>query len=415
MDRFRQVLVCCCSRTDSVRAGALCCWNTDMGRTVLVTGGSGALGPHLLAELLQCEENEQVVALVRPGPEWSDRFEDLRRTVNELIGSEPSRTRECVPRLLPMSGDIHRDDLGLEDSDRIRLVNQVDVIIHAAAETRFAAPLRDLRHTNVDGTRRVLELARRCSRLQQFLLVSTTCVAGTRTGAIAERLHEEPGEFVNLYERTKWEAERLAAAAGLPVRIARLSTCLGGERTGYVHRFGAIHQSIRWLVRGLMPMLPAADESRVDLIATDVAARWIARAATRSVESLEVCHVAAGDRAISIRDLLSAAVSHLRDRVPEWKSGQIQAPLIVDAATFDLFERSIRQSGDALFSRVLEGARFFFPALLHSKGYDTARAERLWGGPLPLSDWRATLNKVIDFGCACDWHRRRHMRKPAHV
>jgi thioester reductase-like protein len=386
-----------------------------MGRTILVTGGSGALGPHLLAEVLRCEENEQVIALSRPGPDWSDRFEDLRRTVNGLIGSEPARTREYVQRLRPMSGDIRRDDLGLEGRDCIRLSKQVDVIIHAAADTRFAAPLRDLRGTNVDGTGHVLELARRCSRLRQFLLVSTTCVAGTRTGTIAERLQMEPGDFVNRYEQTKWEAERLAAAARLPVRIARLSTCLGGELTGYVHRFGAIHQSIRWLVRGLMPMLPAVDGSRVDLISTDVAARWIARAAAHGVEGLDVCHVAAGDRAIPIRDLVSAAVSHLRDRVPEWRSGQLQAPLVVDATTFDLFERSVRQSGDALFGRVLEGARLFFPALLHSKAYDTARAEQLWGGPLPLSDWRATLGNVIDFGCACDWHARRHVRKPAHV
>src|SRR5258708_40311217 len=100
-----------------------------------------------------------------------------------------------------------------------------------------------------------------------------------------------------------------------------------------------MHQSIRWLVRGVMPMLPAVDGSRVDLIATDMAARWIARAATHPVEGLEVCHVAAGDRAIPIRDLLSAVAAHLRERVPAWKRGQIQAPLVVDGATFDPFER----------------------------------------------------------------------------
>jgi thioester reductase-like protein len=385
-----------------------------VGRTILVTGGSGALGPHLLAQLLLCEENEQVVALLRPGRNQSERFERLRRTVDQLIDGQFVQ-RDCADRLRLTPADIHQDDLGLEDCDRSQLSNHADVIIHAAADTRFTAPLSELRNTNVDGTRRVLDLARRCSRLQQFMLVSTTCVAGTASGAIAERLHEEPREFVNPYERTKSEAERLAVDAGLPVRIARLSTCLGGERTGYVHRFGAIHQSIRWLVRGLMPMLPATDGSRVDLIATDVAARWIARVAGRPCERLEVCHVAAGDRAIPIRDLVSAAVTHLRERVPEWKSGQIQAPVIVDAATFDLFERSITQTGDALFSRILEGARFFFPALLYPKVYDTAHAERLWGGPLPLSDWRVTLGHVIDFGCARDWRSPRRVSEHAHV
>jgi thioester reductase-like protein len=386
-----------------------------MGRTILVTGASGALGPHLLAELLRCEENEQIFALLRPGPGWASRVQDLRVAVGELTGSEPCHPSGFFQRLHPMAADIRRDDLGLEGRDRTSLSNRVDVVIHAAANTRFAAPLSDLRDVNVDGTRRVLELAHRCSRLQQFLLVSTTCVAGTRTGVIVERLEEEPGEFVNLYERTKWDAERLTAAAALPVRIARLSTCIGGEQTGYVHRFGAIHQSIRWLVRGLVPMLPAVDGSRVDLMATDVAARWIARAAARPVESLEVCHVAAGDRAIAIHELVDAAVAHLRDRVAGWKSGQVEAPVIVDAATFELFECSVGESGDALFARVLASARSFFPSLLYPKVYHTARAEQLWGGPLPLSDWRSTLGKVIEFGCARDWHRRRHMRGNAHV
>ena len=208
---------------------------------------------------------------------------------------------------------------------------------------------------------------------------------------------------MNSYEQTKWDAEWLAAASALPVRIARLSTCLGGERTGYVHRFGAIHQSLRWLVRGLVPMLPAVNGSRVDLIAADVAARWIARAAGRPVEGLEVCHVAAGHRAIRIQELVDAAVAHLRHRVPEWKSGQIEPPLFVDPATFELFERCVRQSGSALFRQVLLRSRSFIPALVYPKTYDTARAERLWGGPLPLSDWRSTLGRVIDFGCAHDW------------
>ncbi len=385
-----------------------------MGRTILLTGATGALGPHLLAELLRCDENDQVFALLRPGAAWTSRVEHLHTAIGDVTADASSPSR-FFDRLHVVAADVCRDDLGLAGGNRAWLSAKVDVVIHAAANTRFAAPLSDLRTVNVDGTHRVVEFARRCSHLQQLLFVSTACVAGTTTGTIPERLEGVSPEFVNPYEQTKWEAERLTAAAGLPTRIARLSTCIGGERTGYVHRFGAIHQSMRWLVRGLVPMLPAADGSRVDLIATDVAAQWIARAATRRIEGLEVCHVAAGDRAIPIQDLVAAAISHLRDTVAGWKKGQLEAPVIVDAATFELFERCIRQSGDAVFGRVLQAAGSFFPALLYPKVYQTTRAEQVWGGPLPLSDWRATLGKVIDFGCACDWRCRRHVREYAHV
>jgi hypothetical protein len=112
--------------------------------------------------------------------------------------------------------------------------------------------------------------------------------------------------------------------------------------------------------------------------------------------------------------LVECAVAHLRNTLPGWKSGQIDAPVIVDAATFRLFERSVAQSGDVLFARVLAAAGSFFPALLYPKVYQTVRAEALWGGPLPLSDWRSTLRKVIDFGCTREWRRVRAM-EPSHV
>ncbi len=182
-----------------------------MGRTILVTGASGALGPHLLAELLRCEENEQIFTLLRPGPTWADRVQDLRDSVDALTGGSCSPS-SFLERLHPITGDMTREDLGLDGRNRQRLSSEVDVVIHAAANTRFAASLNDLRDVNVDGTRRVLDLARRCARLRQFLLVSTTCVAGTRTGAIEECLDATPEAFVNRYERTKWEAERLTAA-----------------------------------------------------------------------------------------------------------------------------------------------------------------------------------------------------------
>lgn len=385
-----------------------------MSRTVLITGASGALGPPLLAELLQSDGTDRVVVLLRPGPRWDRRVQELRASIAQMAAEADHRRPWRLDRLACVAGDVGRSDLGLADSERDRLVKEVHVLIHAAANTRFSAPAGDLHDVNVEGTRHVLAFARKCLRLEQFLLVSTTCVAGTRTGVIAERLEDEPSAFVNAYERTKWEAERLAAAADLPVRIGRLSTCIGGERTGYVHRFGAIHQSLRWLIRGLVPMVPAVDGSRVDLIATDVAARWIARAAEHTVNDLEVCQVAAGQQAIPLHDLVECAVAHLRGTHPGWKSGQIEAPVIVDTATFRLFERSVAQSGDVLFARVLEAAGSFFPALLHPKVYQTVRAEALWGGPLPLSDWRSTVRNVIDFGCSRQWRRVRAM-EPAHV
>lgn len=384
-----------------------------MRRTVLITGASGALGPHLLAELLRCDDIDRVVVLLRSGPRSDRRVRELRRAVARLAADSELQRPGQLDRLMPVGGDVGRCDLGIDSDTADRLARQVDIVIHAAANTRFSSPATDLRHVNVEGTRHVLAFARRCRRLRQFLHVSSTCVAGTRLGAIREQVEDAPGAFVNPYERTKWEAERMANAADVPVRIVRLSTCIGAP-TGYVHRFGAIHLALHWLVRGLLPMLPAAEGARMDLISTDVAARWIVRAATQTPVPRDVCQVAAGQHAVPLVEVLQAAVAHLRDRCPAWKSGQIEAPVIVDAETFRLFERSVAQSGDVLFARVLETAGSFVPALLYPKVYETVRAEAVWGGPLPVADWRSTLRNVMDFGCSRQWRRPR-MPEPAHA
>lgn len=375
-----------------------------MAGTVLVTGATGALGPHVLSELLRDHGTDRVVALMRPDRYWDERCRHVRSTISRLQIQEGSA--RAAARLDFVEGDLTAAALGLSANDAAALSHDVTAIVHAGASTRFTAPLGVLRAINVGGTQRLLDFARQCRRLDQFLLVSTVCVAGTRTGDIAEEVMLEPGSFVNDYESTKHEAELLVAGADLPVRIARLSICLG-HRSGYVHRYGAVHQCFRWLIRGLVPIVPGTEQSRVDLIATDVAARWIARAVAQPVSAATVHHIAAGAAAAPLSEFITRAIEELRLHRTRW----IEAPLIADAETFALFEATVAQSGDPVFARICRAAGSFFPMLLHPKVYQTQHAETVWGGPLPVADWHTTLRNVIAYGCARDWHGERAARE----
>ena len=367
---------------------------------VLITGTTGHLGPHLIAELLRAGDFDRFYVVARP-----TRQQNVESRVR--AAEDTARAQLAHRGLHP-----HRAGVVPLDADRLdpaawdrSMLDSITVVVHAAADTRFAAPLDDLRSANVSATIAMCRLASHCRRLKQFLLVSTACVAGRRSGVIPEGTLDDSAGFANGYEQSKWEAEQAALASGLPLRIARLTTCAGSHETGYVHRLGALHHMLRWTARGLVPMIPATEESRLDLISTDVAAAWLAHACVRPINGLDVSHVALGAERIPVASLLDFVIPLLAggDR------RRVTRPMLVDPAVFHSFNQMVRVSGDALFVRVQQSAAAVLPALLHPKTYETSHAERCWGGPLPHPDWTLLMKRVVAFG------REHWVREAAHA
>src|SRR5258706_12029455 len=373
-----------------------------MYRNLLLTGATGALGPHLAAELLATEAADRISVLVRPATAPArTRFVAWLKTVSGILSSTDREaeaidlTPNPLDRLHPVVGDISHEGLRLEASEDVELRRDVEVIIHAAADTRFIAPAGDQWDANVEGTRRMLDWATRCPRLRRFILVSSAYVAGSQTGRIFEHVSGERPEFVPHYQRTKWEAERLAVASGLPVSIARVSLIMGSHATGFVHRPGALHNLIRWFGRGLLPVLPGTPETTVDLIAAETAARFLARAASSDVadakagskEGPPIWHIAAGCKAARLSDLIDFVFAQFCEQ-PGWARKQIAKARVVDRTAFERLCKSAAATDHAGFAQVMGSVGSFLPDLLYPKTYDTTRAEALWGGSLPLPDSR---------------------------
>ena len=367
---------------------------------LLITGATGHLGPHLVAELLRAGDFDRIYVAARPDRELNaiSRVE----VIEAIARGQLAQRGIPAPRVRVVPVDAER--LHLDRSIRA-ITDAITVIVHAAADTHFNAPLDDLRTANVSGTISMCRLAAECPRLRQFLFVSTACVAGRRSGSIREEILDDSAGFANAYEQSKWEAERAVVVSGLPARIARLTICVGSHETGYVHRFGALHHMLRWTARGLVPMIPATPDSRLDLISTDVAAAWLARASAQPLEGLDVCQIALGSERISVESLLDIVFPLLAtgDR------RRVTRPMLVDPAVFQSFNQMVRVSGDALFARVQQSAAAILPTLLHPKMYETRLAEQCWGGPLPHPDWKRLIARVVTFG------RERWAGEPSHV
>ena len=163
----------------------------------------------LLARYLE-HTNRRVYALVR-APSKRAAAVRMRRTLSSLFGPD----HPYADRVTPVRGDITRPSLGLR-GDENWLSEQVSEIVHGAASVSFELDLQQSRAINVEGTRRVLELAQRCQArggLRRLSYISTAYVAGEHKGCFSEDDLDVGQSFRNTYELSKFEAEGLVTRA----------------------------------------------------------------------------------------------------------------------------------------------------------------------------------------------------------
>lgn len=371
---------------------------------VLLTGATGALGPHLAAELLGNPQVQRIHVLVRPGTlSAQDRFNAWAQKVRSIL---PSTRSHELSRLALLIGDLAEPRPLLDDPSWQALSRDTHIILHAAADTRFHAPPQEQWNVNVEGTDRLLQWAQHCSRLQRFVLVSTVCVAGATTGRIPEQ-SIRPSAFLNHYEQSKWEAEQRVLASQLPAQVARVSVVMGSHRTGVVHKPGALHQVLRWFGRGALPFVPASPHTTVDLISTETAVQCLARLAFSTAHLGPICHIAAGNAAVPLPHLMRSVWEHFAANRPT--GSHAAPPQIIDPQTYRELQRS--SLPDSTTTRVAQWIDSFLPGLLQPRTFVNTTAQAMWGGALPLHDWRDTLAKVIRFLC----RRRTTVREPADI
>ena len=189
----------------------------------LVTGYPGFIGKRLVEHLAQ-EGTGRIFALVQPG-----HLDEARGLASRVRGAPVE----------VLAGDVTDLHLGLSGEEVERVAGSVSRIFHLAALNQLTVSRELAWRTHVDGTRNVLELAGECRRLERLVHFSTCHVAGAREGVIAEDELDRGQEFRNVWEETKFHAEKaVARAAGtLPITIVRPSTVVGDSRTGEIDRF----------------------------------------------------------------------------------------------------------------------------------------------------------------------------------
>ena len=181
-------------------------------------------------------------------------------------------------------------DLGLAGAEYKALAAEVTAIHHTAAVYYLGAKRELVERVNVDGTRTMLELAADCTRLRRFVHWSTAQVSGARSGVILEEELDCGQRFRNVYEETKFRAERMVrdAARRLPVTILRPGIIVGDSKTGEIDKFDGPYYLLVLIVSSPIDVhlpLPGRGSAPLNLVpidfVVDVGDRAVARSARR--------------------------------------------------------------------------------------------------------------------------------------
>lgn len=228
--------------------------------TVLVIGANGYLGSHVTRQLVN--DGQDVAVMVRDGA--------------NTIGIDDLKTTRFV-------GDIWNDDVLRE------AMAGCDVVYYCVVDTRgWLKDPAPLFHTNVDGTRNVLEVAKDAG-LRRFIFTSSYVTVGRKRGRVAteddkivdrgERSPTNRLRGLTPYVRSRVQAEELvlryAREHGLPAIAMCVSTTYGGRDWGRTPH-GAI---IAGAAFGKLPFVMNGIE--LEAVGVDDAARALILAAER--------------------------------------------------------------------------------------------------------------------------------------
>jgi nucleoside-diphosphate-sugar epimerase len=365
--------------------------------TTLIIGADSYIGRRVAAAVL-ASGDDSLILTVRAG--HPGEFSVKRDRLAAELGPEAHN------RITYIVADLRSDDALCNVP-----TGKVTRIMHAAAITRLGVEADVVRRVNVDGTRRVLDLAARCENLERFALLSTLYSAGRQVGEVPEQRHPDAG-FVNHFEWSKWAAEEEALAAGdLPLSVLRLPTVVADDDSGKVVQYNAFHNTMKLFYDGLLSLVPGDPATPLSLATASFTTSAVAHLLDpRSAAG--IYHICPGSEATLTLGQLLDVVFDVYERDEHYHRRRILRPIYCDRAGFeDLVDVAARFQRwpieDSLFSVAPFGMQLYLGKTFRN---DALRAA--WPGyaaPDPVALAEAVARHLV----TTRWGRTSPVRRPS--
>jgi nucleoside-diphosphate-sugar epimerase len=291
---------------------------------IVLTGAAGVLGSALLREF----PGESVLCL----------------THRTALGPTQARQIPC---------DLSRRRLGLSEDSFQEVASWADCIIHCAAITDYAAGGETIRAINVEGTKRILDLASSASAALYHVSTVLVGVDEGERGVGAVLQTGRSSMSVMAYEHSKASSDEIVKASGLPASIVRPSLILGDSDTGQIARFQGFHAMARFFFDESIPILPLPAEALVDLLPVDVMAQALS-AVVRAGELPAECWLSAGERALGVEQVVRTITDYAIESGREVAMPRLVAPDIVDRLIRPVFMREFPKRTQRRFEYMID-------------------------------------------------------------
>jgi thioester reductase-like protein len=297
-----------------------------MSETIFLTGGTGFIGGYVMADLLRTSD-ATIVPLVRAKSE--DDAHGRLWAQAQMHMDEPT-FRAFLPRIKPVLGDLHAQDLGLSKEHQKRVFTTTDSILHIAASLNRKSAKACL-NTNLRGTLSVLKYARALAddeRLRRYSHVSTVAVAGHRNSEVVEedRAIDWDKSDYDPYGRTKKFCEHMAKELLPDVQktFFRPSIVMGDARHEMTSQFDMVRA---FCFFADLPLIPLRPDDRLDIVNADWVSRAIAKLHLKDKPAHEIYHLSSGTASQTCRQVANGMTETLgrKARFAPWLVPTIRA------------------------------------------------------------------------------------------
>lgn len=269
---------------------------------ILITGATGFLGNHLVRQLSE-QGHELVIHSRQSETKISAMFSGLKG-------------------LTFVQGDLTSLDIISNEAEKNKLIDEVELVIHAAALYDLKAGYQESFMQNVVGTQNVIHFIRSLKKLKAFYYISTIAVGDPEQFFLEEDVLHKRDKFDDHYSETKYLAElcvRESVSEKYVTRIIRPAIIVGDTQTGEMPKVDGPYYFIEAFkkfspVLKKLPFLAFAfnPRTKIPLIPVDHCARFISLIIARDtyLKNLKTYHLISPDGP-SLSEFLNDINNHL--------------------------------------------------------------------------------------------------------